>query len=144
MNEAAKYPPLADEQVRLSNYLTSMAQHKVTGPTTPGECAAFCRIGCTEVLGVNRAWSPGPDAIGVYHLMLTRGLVYPRGTRAEVGDLMVWIDGHGPHGHIGMRVIGNRVAQNSTLLAERNGDPRGFLPLADMDPNYRVIRLWRP
>jgi hypothetical protein len=144
MNGTQKYPPLATEQVALSTHLTAMADKRIDAPGTPGECAAFVRIGTTQVLGVERSWRPGPDAIGVYNLMRSRGHVLPPGTRAEVGDLLVWIEGHGIHGHIAMRVIGNRVAENSSAHVDADGDARGFRKLSDLDTNYHVIRLWKP
>jgi len=136
-------PVLQLEQVQLSNEATRMAKGAQGYSDRPGLCAQAMRLVCSRVLGVDRAWRSGPDALEVARILSERGQELPQGSFPEVGDLVV-LSGpaHGPHGHIMMRVIGNRFANNSTWNYNRTGDARGFRPLQTFTPGARVFRLW--
>lgn len=135
---------LTQEQLELSAEATEAAAKQKSGyPSDPGECAQFQRKVTTNVLGLMRSWHPGPDAKAVGQLLRSRGLLVKSG-HPEVGDLLVWTgEGHGSHGHIAMRVLGNRIAENATIHHNQTGDARGFRPLAGLDPNFSVYRLWK-
>jgi len=138
------FPLLSHEQVALSTEATRMAKGANGYSNQPGLCAQAMRLVTTRVLGKARSWQSGPDALGVAKLLAERGKELPAGTLPEVGDLVV-LDGpeHGEHGHIMMRVIGNRFANNSTWNFNRTGDARGFRDLSVWTPRARVFRLWQ-
>lgn len=136
-------PVLQIEQVQLSAEATRGAKGAQGYSSQPGLCAQFCRLVHTRVLGAARSWQPGPDAIGVARILRERGHELPPGSFPEVGDMVVLSGpGHGPHGHIMIRVIGNRFANNSTWNYNQTGDARGFRPLSAFPVGGRVFRLW--
>jgi len=139
-----QFPLLSTEQVALSAEATKMAKGGTGYSNQPGLCAQAMRLVTTRVLGKERSWRSGPDALQVADILKERGAELPPGTFPEVGDLVV-LSGpeHGPHGHIMMRVVGNRFANNSTWNYNRTGDARGFRDISVWNPKCRVFRLWR-
>lgn len=124
------------------------AKHAITAsqgyPKEPGQCAGFVRTVMRNVLGVDRAWKPGPDAKQVAALLAQRGYEIKKSDGSTIGDIFVWDGpGHGFHGHTAIRVSGNQIAENSSLHSHNGSDARGFRPLAYLDGNYRVFRLWK-
>ncbi len=59
------------------------------------------------------------------------------------GDLLYKIEGSGGHGHVGIRVSGNRVAENSVVHfnASDGKDGRGFRSLEDFGHVDVIVRL---
>ena len=56
------------------------------------------------------------------------------------GDILYWTNGHGPNGHVGFRIQGNWVAENSS--AHWDGvDARGVRPLDDLNTPDLIVRL---
>jgi hypothetical protein len=108
-----------------------------------GMCAGWGREVVTAALGPGRAWDAGPDAIGVAQVLADGGFERTAdGDMPQVGDVIIWTEGHGPHGHLAIRVLANRVAENSSAHISDSGDARGFRPLALLDTNWRWFRLW--
>jgi len=141
----ADYPTLSTEQVALSAEATRMAKGAQGYSSQPGLCAQAMRLVTTRVLGLHRSWPSGPDAKQVAALLHSRGFEMPPGTYPEVGDLVVFdTPEHGEHGHIAMRVIGNKLANNSTWNFNKTGDARGFRSMSIIKPDTRVFRLWKP
>jgi len=138
------FPLLSHEQVALSAEATKMAEGGNGYSNQPGLCAQAMRLVVARVLGKERSWRSGPDALQVAAILKERGQELPPGTFPEVGDLCVWSGPtHGEHGHIAMRVLGNRFANNSTWNWNRTGDARGFRSLTIWTPSTRVFRLWQ-
>jgi cell wall-associated NlpC family hydrolase len=60
----------------------------------------------------------------------------------QLGDLLYCTVGHGGYGHVGIRVAGNRVAENSVIHSGPHG-VIGFRSLAEFDFDV-VVRLPDP
>ena len=94
-------------------------------PTEPGQCAHWARVVLDTVPGVAH-WAPGPDAREVYENLIALG--YEDVT--EVGPLPGDLYFHVPadpaaYGHVGIRVYGNMIAENSSAHVN-DGDARGY------------------
>jgi hypothetical protein len=60
------------------------------------------------------------------------------------GDLLFYENGHGPHGHVGIRLYGNVLGENSTAHApEDEPDGRGTRRLWQVGKPSLVVRLWQ-
>lgn len=61
------------------------------------------------------------------------------------GDILYYLsDAHGPHGHVGIRVIGNMIAENSSAHdGTGRNDARGYRRLADVGKPDGIVRLFR-
>jgi (p)ppGpp synthase/HD superfamily hydrolase len=72
---------------------------------------------------------------GLYVIPLEQGSI--------PGDLLYKIEGSGGFGHVGIRVTGNRVAENSVVHFEASGgkDGRGFRSLHDFGHFDLIVRL---
>lgn len=84
-----------------------------------------------------------PDARTSFRMYEEKGCVMPVGTKPQIGDLLYWIgDGHGRHGHVGIKSTPTHFNENSSVHAESElGDARGYRLLKSC-PGYRVVRLW--
>lgn len=80
------------------------------------------------------------DAFAMYEEL---GLVMPRGTVAQIGDILYWVeDGDGRYGHVGIKYSSTRFAENSSVhTGPEDFDARGWRFVARR-PGYRVVRLW--
>lgn len=61
-------------------------------------------------------------------------------SRTRLGDLLFATTGHGGLGHVSIRVLGNRVAENSVRTTRRTHGAIGFHPLGELDFNL-IVRL---
>lgn len=60
------------------------------------------------------------------------------------GDVLIWENGHGPHGHMGIRIPGNKLAENSVAHAPVDTeDGRGTRDLSQLGEPDMVFRFWR-
>lgn len=60
------------------------------------------------------------------------------------GDILFYENGHGPHGHVVVRLPGNIGGENSTAHApEGQEDGRGYRPLARIGNPTLIYRVWR-
>ncbi len=112
---------------------------KADGVEAPGMCWRFQRL-TIEELGLP---SPGPglDAKQAARWFKRKGFaVDPE--RTLPGDLFFWLDG--AHGHVAMRVKGNKIAENSSVHSHAGSDARGVRRLGDLRPVDVVIRLIPP
>ena len=60
-------------------------------------------------------------------------------SRTRLGDILYCTEGHGGYGHVGIRVVGNRVAENSVVHSGPHGGI-GFRALKDFDFDL-IVRL---
>ena len=61
-------------------------------------------------------------------------------SKTRLGDLLYCTTGHGGQGHVGIRVLGNRVAENSVRKSGRTHGAIGFCPLGEFGFDV-IVRL---
>lgn len=112
------------------------------GTKEPGMCWRFCRLGIVEALGLSTPGA-GKDAKGAAAWYQARGFAVDcDGWKNSLpGDLVFWL--HGKHGHVALRVLGNQIAENSTVHSTKGSDARGTRALKECQPPDVVIRLWK-
>lgn len=116
-----------------------------TGEQTPGFCQRWVRQCCQAVYGAkyDRYWQASAKDTAVMFLkhppegavVLETGDV----KRTRLGDLLYARTGHGGYGHVAVRVLGNRIAENSVVHHGDHG-AIGLRPLADFSFDL-VVRL---
>lgn len=77
------------------------------------------------------AWSKSPYAVDPSHGSVVGDILYKRGTPSQ------------PEGHVGIRVAGNRVAENSSFHWDGH-DARGTRSLAQFGKVDLIVRLPEP
>jgi hypothetical protein len=121
----------------LSAQEIARTSHDVDSDTkAPGQCWRFQRLPLEEI-GLP---SPGPglDAKQAGKWYQREG--YAINTQSTLpGDLYFWLDGR--HGHVAMRIKGNRLSENSSVHSTNSSDARGTRKIADVRPPDIVIRL---
>lgn len=111
--------------------------------TVRGNCLRFVR----EVVTATRlgAWplKIGPNAWEAYKLLKAKGYEVPIERGSVVGDLLFKAPTKNNHaGHVGIRISGNRVAENSSYHASTNiEDARGVRTLKEFGKVAAIIRL---
>jgi len=66
----------------------------------------------------------------------------PGGTWGQVGDIYYWYEDSGqPNGHTAIRILGNRVAENSVVHGDANSGGRGTRKLGQIQKPDLIIRL---
>jgi len=110
--------------------------------TQPGFCEKFVR----EI--VQRCYGARFDDCFAASAALTgarfkeAGWSVPRSNGSRPGDLLYKTHGSGDYGHVGIRVIGNRVAENSSChFNSDTEDARGFRSLEAFGHFDLIIRL---
>lgn len=131
MNEplgtAAKLAP-SDPQVEYKSGFCQRAVRQLIAKLYKSRFAAFNKG--ASAIEAAKNWEKSPFAVDP-----RRGSV--------VGDIMYWTQGHGPHGHVGIRVPGNKVFSNTTLSpSARNA--KCLLPLAAFGEPDLLVRLPPP
>jgi len=113
--------------------------------TEPGMCLRWTRqVVISRMAGGRWPCPQGLDA--------KQALIYIRRNRPDLvaingsvpGDIIFLTGGsHGPHGHVGIRIYGNVLAENSTVHYHApRFDARGTRGLRDLDGIITVVRLW--
>jgi hypothetical protein len=109
-----------------------------------GYCLRFVRQVVQAALGAD-AWSitQGLNARNAAAAFDAKGWMLPIIGNSIPGDLFFWTaDRHGIHGHCGIRVVGNRLAENSFFHATSPmDDARGYRLLSELPKNYRIVRF---
>lgn len=112
------------------------------GVSEPGMCWAWVRRDVVEPLGLP---SPGPgmDAkqAGKWYRANGFAIEHNGFNNSKVGDIIFWFDGS--HGHVAVRVPGNKVAENSSVHSTGGSDARGTRRIADLRSPDCIIRLAR-
>ncbi len=95
--------------------------------------------------GVPREKLPpqGYDAAEAFEFFQKKGWVRPTLMNSIPGDIVFWVGkGHGKHGHVGGRVQGNRLAENSSYHWNGgDGDARGFRDIRQLIAVSGVVRI---
>lgn len=110
----------------------------------PGLCAGWVR----QVIAKSefKALTPpqGLDAREQFHHFASMGFSIPVEQGTERGDLLYKIaDNQGKHGHVGIRILGNRVAENSSVHSHNGSDARGTRSVEEFGRVTGIIRLRR-
>lgn len=110
----------------------------------PGYCWKWIRQVLTQYYGGHKNMPPvGVDAKEAMEWYQKKGWALPSGSVPQVGDLIFWVgDSHGVHGHVAMRILGNLMAENSSLHASgKDREARGVRPLPRNFDRVVVVRL---
>jgi hypothetical protein len=111
--------------------------------TKRNNCLRFVR----QVVGSVRpkAWPLpiGPNAWEAYQLLRDKGYEIPLSHGSQIGDLLFKAPTEAvPQGHVGIRIEGNRVAENSSFHANSDDDDaRGTRSLKEFGRVAAIIRL---
>ncbi len=108
---------------------------------TPGHCAGWARETIWETYTAKSKYSPpsGLDAKAQYRWFEARGLIVPIARGSVVGDILYKFGGR--HGHVGIRIGGNRVAENSSVHGIGEEDARGIRTLNSFGQVDGIVRL---
>lgn len=109
------------------------------GVKLPGQCWRFVRL----MLETLQLPSPGPglDAkqAALFYAQSGFAIKHFRYLGSKPGDVLFWLDGL--HGHVAVRISGNRIAENSSVHSTDGSDARGTRNLRDVRPPDIVIRF---
>jgi cell wall-associated NlpC family hydrolase len=109
------------------------------GAQTPGYCQRWARQCVQSLYGdtYDRFWRKSALLTAQAWLDAKEKRALPKGVQVfracdvsdtRLGDLLYCTSGHGGFGHVGIRVLGNRVAENSVVHHGEHG-AIGFRPL---------------
>lgn len=128
--------------------LAKMAERTVKAgsrDTWPGMCQKFVRMNIQDIYGGEfdayhkgtahasmKAWQGSPYAVKPAHGSVVGDILYIRGNSGN------------PAGHVGIRIPGNRVAENSTRRSGRVRGGLGFVSLEDFGRVDLIVRLPEP
>lgn len=107
-----------------------------------GMCARFVREVCATYYGIGGFPPHVPDARAQYDWFAKRGYSVPVGNGSVIGDLLYKLGSDdGEHGHVGIRIAGNKVAENSSAHGGEGGDGRGVRTLSQFGQVDGIVRL---
>jgi hypothetical protein len=86
-----------------------------TLPRKQGMCQMFARLLYEGYYGDRFEFAHLPSARRAGMAFFAAGLTVPRDQGSRVGDLLYKLYGSGGFGHVGIRVSGNRVLENSSI-----------------------------
>lgn len=130
----------------INQKLNDAAVHAVTAPgyeTKPHFCLRWVREVCQHVYGseYDEFWAASAKETG-QNFLDDGTYVIPHTEGAQAGDILFKLHGSGGAGHVGIRVLGNRVAENSSVHFNDNGtDARGFRSLIEFGHYDVIVRL---
>lgn len=136
--------------------LAARAKANLTGPgisksnRVGGHCAGYVRENIWQTYGAKSSHSSpaGLDAIDQFKWYKARGFAVPvkkgiEGGGSVVGDILYKFGG--AHGHVGIRIPGNIVAENSSVHGVgASEDARGTRTLKQWGQIEGIIRLPDP
>jgi hypothetical protein len=109
--------------------------------TQAGHCAGWVREVVERVHPAIFHHPRGLDARAAFEWYVAKGLLIPRRRGSVPGDLLFKVGGgHGLHGHVGVRIAGNVVAENSSVHGIGDDDARGVRSLKAYGASYMIIR----
>jgi len=108
-------------------------------------CSRFCRRVARRVYGLRYDHLFGPSARETAARLKAAGLLLDHQTGSIPGDLLFKLDTKsGKDGHVGIRVEGNKVAENSSTKKGRINGALGFRTLEEFGKVSAVGRLPQP
>lgn len=114
------------------------------GEKRPGLCWRQMRLSLRHA-GIPQSSLPpmGSDAGEAFEWFKERGMVRPGIPNSLPGDLIFWVGpNHGKHGHVGGRILGNRLAENSSYhWSPGDDDARGTRALSHLSGISGVVRV---
>lgn len=124
-------------EMRAVDCITAAFIDNVTG----GFCAGWLREVAEEVRPEIFHHPAGLNARAAFKWYEARGMHIQRKRGSVPGDFLFKVGpNHGKHGHCGIRVQGNRVAENSSVHGIGQEDARGFRDLKSFGSSYEIIR----
>ncbi len=133
--------------------MSKLADNAVKAVTSPkgyekgkSMCQRFVRQNVQEVHGDKyNAFMKASAKLSGEAFLRDGRFVVPKERGSVPGDILYILDGSGGFGHVGIRVAGNRVAENSVVHFNASGgkDGRGFRDLDDfgLDRVDVIVRL---
>lgn len=112
--------------------------------TNPGFCWRWVRQVLEATMGEEAPIPPrGVDAGGALDWYIEEGMKRERVTNTLPGDIYFWTGpGHGRHGHVGIRIYGNQLAENSSVHASGSDrEARGTRALWVLPSISAVVRV---
>lgn len=135
----------SNAQAAMNRVLAKAAERAVTAAgfvSKPGRCQQWVREVVQSAYGAEYnqyhresahksmvAWASSPFAVKPERGSVVGDILYKRGTKAN------------PYGHVGIRVAGNRVAENSSTSRGRVAGARGFRTLKEFGEYDLIVRL---
>lgn len=113
-------------------------------PKAPGWCLKWVRLVFNAAFGPDFWPVPiGLDAAGACEWLEKHGYMLAPGDLGMIGDVYFWVGpGHGKHGHVEIRVPGNRTAGNYSPNAFGDDmDARGDRPMTKRNRPTHVARI---
>lgn len=128
-----------------TNPIAEAAEKAVKLPhieSAPGWCSKFCRQTVAIVHGAKYRHLFGASARETCQRFADAGLLVPVERGSIPGDLLFKCGPRdGEHGHVGIRVLGNRVAENSSTTKGRVQGAKGFRTVAQFGKVTHIARL---
>lgn len=127
----------------MNQRINDEALHALTAPgfaSTPHMCQRWVREVVQAVYGsrYDRFWKSTALLTGAsFH---GAGLFVPLGEGSVPGDLLYKLHGSGGDGHVGIRILGNQVAENSSVHWDGR-DARGCRSLTEFGNFDLIVRL---
>lgn len=140
----------------MNQILAAEAERRVKtgegGPLEPGLCQAWARRTVIAVHGslCDPYWRASARLTGLAFRAAASARALPAGVTVidssqardtQIGDLLYAL--YLPHGHVSIRVSGNRVAENSTTSIGRVNGAVGYRPIASVRWDM-IVRLAEP
>jgi hypothetical protein len=121
-----------------------LATHEAGFETEAGMCLRFVRQVAQSAFG-EAAWPVprGSDAKDALEWFTARGALLGKSNLGTPGCLLFWVGpGHGKHGHVAIRIPGNRFAENSSLhIGRGDADARGVRQMIKRNRPTHVVRF---
>ncbi len=107
-------------------------------------CQRWVRQVVQSVYGNHYDWMFEASAKLTARTASEGGLEIPMEQGSTIGDLLYKTHGSGGAGHVGIRIAGNRVAENSSVHWGEDRDARGVRSLKEFGNFDMIIRLAQP
>lgn len=108
----------------------------------PSYCARWLRQVVEEATNDASILPDWLDARAQFYFLQAKGFAIPVSNGSVPGDLLYKIGlGQGLHGHCGIRVPGNHVAENSSYHSAYDSDARGMREIEEFGRVTGIIRL---
>jgi hypothetical protein len=109
--------------------------------TDPGYCQRFVRQVVHAVYGSRYEQYRGQDAKDSARLWRHSQLCVNPKNGSVPGDILYFEHRHGPHGHVVIRIHGNKVAENSVVHSNGRHGGKGTRELWQLGTPSLIVRL---
>jgi hypothetical protein len=118
-----------------------VALHDPAFEKMPGYCQRFVRQ-CIEALyGDDYERFEASSALRAAKRWRQSDFAHDPRNGSQIGDILYYEHGHGPFGHVAIRVPGNQVAENSVVHRSRKNGGKGTRTLEAVGEPSLIVRL---